>query len=199
VILLGKNTESQLPIASLTKLMTAIVTLDAEAHTRRERDHRSRGRGQAAPLAFAPAGRAALTRDELLHLALMASENRAASALGRSYPGGREAIVLAMNLKAQLLGMTGRASPTPPDSSGGNISTAHDLAKLVRAAHEYPKTANIRPRPCIRSRSVAAPCASATPTSSSGVPVGHRPVPRPAISARRERCLVMQVTLADAR
>jgi len=99
-ILLGKNAQSKLPIASLTKLMTAIVTLEAELDpdepvtiTKADVD---RLRGSHSRLQVG----ATLTRDEMLHLALMASENRAASALASSYPGGKDSCVLAMNLKA---------------------------------------------------------------------------------------------------
>src|SRR5258706_128469 len=138
-ILFGKNTQSTLPIASLTKLMTAIVTLDAELEAGEllqvtqadvDRLRRSHSRLQVGTV---------LTRDELLHLALMASENRAASALANSYPGGKEAFVLAMNLKAQLLGMSGTRFADATGLSGRNVSTAQDLAKLVHAAHAYIK------------------------------------------------------------
>lgn len=138
-ILLGKNAQSKLPIASLTKLMTAIVMLDAELDPEElipvtqadvDRLRRSRSRLQVGTV---------LTRDELLHLALMASENRAASALANSYPGGKEAFVMAMNLKAQLLGMSGTRFEDATGLSGRNVSTAQDLAKLVHAAHAYIK------------------------------------------------------------
>ena len=138
-ILLGKNAQSTLPIASLTKLMTAIVTLDAELDPNElipvtqadvDRLRRSHSRLRVGTV---------LTRDELLHLALMASENRAASALANSYPGGRETFVVAMNLKAQLLGMSGTRFEDPTGLSGRNVSTARDLAKLVQAAHAYIK------------------------------------------------------------
>jgi D-alanyl-D-alanine endopeptidase (penicillin-binding protein 7) len=79
-----------------------------------------------------------LTRDELLCLALMSSENRAAAALGRTYPGGREAFVAAMNAKAAAIGMTDSNFVDPTGLSAGNVASARDLAKLVRAAHEYP-------------------------------------------------------------
>lgn len=138
-ILLGKNAESTLPIASLTKLMTAIVTLDAELDpaepvtiTKADVD---RLRGSHSRLQVGTT----LTRDDMLHLALMASENRAASAIANSYPGGRDSCVLAMNLKAQLLGMTGTRFEDGTGLSGHNVSTAQDLAKLVQAAHAYPK------------------------------------------------------------
>ena len=138
-ILLGKNMESKLPIASLTKLMTAIVTLDAELDPDESvtisKADVDRLRGSHSRLQVGTT----LTRDELLHLALMASENRAASAIASSYPGGKDSCVLAMNLKAQLLGMTGTRFEDGTGLSGRNVSTAQDLAKLVQAAHAYPK------------------------------------------------------------
>jgi D-alanyl-D-alanine endopeptidase (penicillin-binding protein 7) len=78
-----------------------------------------------------------LTRDELLLLALMSSENRAAASLGRTYPGGSEAFVAAMNARAQALGMTDTRFVDPTGLSSANVSTAHDLARLVAAAHQY--------------------------------------------------------------
>src|SRR5258708_25715910 len=80
-----------------------------------------------------------LTRDELVHLALLTAENRADSAIASSYPGGKDSCVLAMNLKAQLLGMSGPRFEDGTGLSGRNVSTAQDLAKLVQAAHAYPK------------------------------------------------------------
>jgi D-alanyl-D-alanine endopeptidase (penicillin-binding protein 7) len=79
-----------------------------------------------------------LTRDELLLIALMASENRAASALGRTYPGGIEAFVVAMNAKARSIGMTETRFIDATGLSAGNVSSARDLARLVGAAHQYP-------------------------------------------------------------
>jgi len=136
-VLFGKNTHSVLPIASITKLMTAMVTLDADLDpsepisiTKADVDKMkgSRSRLQVG---------AELTRDDLLRLALMASENRAAAALGRTYPGGTGAFVQAMNLKAYLLGMTGTHFADPTGLSSTNVSTAEDLAKLVNAAQGY--------------------------------------------------------------
>ncbi len=138
-ILLGKNADSTLPIASLTKLMTAIVTLDAELDPDEPvtvlKADVDRLRGSHSRLQVGTT----LTRDEMLHLALMASENRAASAIANSYPGGKDSCVLAMNLKAQLLGMSGTRFEDGTGLSGRNVSTAQDLAKLVQAAHAYPK------------------------------------------------------------
>src|SRR3989454_9162045 len=138
-ILLGKNMESKLPIASLTKLMPAV----AAGHAERAPDEPVTTSKADVDRLRAPHSRLqvgiTLTRDELLHLALMASENRAASAITSSYPGGKDSCVLAMNLKAQLLGMSGTRFEDGTGLSGRNVSTAQDLAKLVQAAHAYPK------------------------------------------------------------
>jgi D-alanyl-D-alanine endopeptidase (penicillin-binding protein 7) len=81
---------------------------------------------------------AVLTRNELLLLALMSSENRAAASLGRTFPGGTEAFVAAMNAKAQALGMTDSRFVDPTGLSSSNVSSARDLARMVAAAHAYP-------------------------------------------------------------
>lgn len=137
-VLFEKNSGAVLPIASITKLMTAMVVLDAnldpEERIQITQEDIDLLRGSHSRLRVG----AKLTRDELLRLALMASENRAASALGRSYPGEMEAFVRAMNLKAQLLGMTGSRFADSTGLSSTNVSTAEDLATLVRAAHSYP-------------------------------------------------------------
>ncbi len=138
-ILYGKNATTIAPIASITKLMTAMVVLDANLDPAEKiqitQDDIDLLRGSHSRLRVG----AVLTRDELLRLALMSSENRAASALGRSYPGGLDAFVRAMNLKAQLLGMTGSHFDDSTGLSSTNVSTAEDLATLVRAAHNYPQ------------------------------------------------------------
>ncbi len=138
-VVYAKNTNTPSPIASITKLMTAMVMLDAQMSlddtlyvTEEDVDYL---KGSSSRL---PVG-TALTRGDMLQLALMASENRAASAIGRNYPGGRYAFVKAMNAKAQAIGMvnTRFADPTGLDSS--NVSTAEDLAKMVQAAYQYPE------------------------------------------------------------
>jgi D-alanyl-D-alanine endopeptidase (penicillin-binding protein 7) len=102
---------------------------------------------------------ATLTRGELLQLALMASENVAAVALGRTYPGGMDAFVAAMNAKAVDLEMTGSRFVEPTGLSSENVATAGDLAKLVRAAGEYSRIAEYSTTPSaeytIRGRRVA--------------------------------------------
>ena len=137
-VLFSKNPDAVLPIASITKLMTALVVLDAaqpldEVLTITQADvdtHKgSRSRLQVG---------ARLTRGEMLHLSLMSSENRAANALGRHYPGGMRAFVAAMNAKARLLGMTHTRFAEPTGLFADNQSTAQDLARLVRAAAEVP-------------------------------------------------------------
>ena len=136
-VLYSKNTDTIRPIASITKLMTAIVVLDAQLPLTEEitidsadidvlKNTRSR--------LWVGAG---LTRRELLRLALMSSENRAAAALGRAYPGGIEAFVAAMNNKAFELGMGNSYFVDFIGLSSANVSTARDLVKMVEAAHGY--------------------------------------------------------------
>ena len=136
--LIAKNQGAVLPIASITKLMTAMVILDANlnlgqrvAISDEDYDLLKGTRSRLRPGTV-------LTRDELLLLALMSSENRAAASLGRTYPGGLEVFVAAMNAKALVLGMGATKFVDPTGLSSANVSTAHDLARLVAAAHEYP-------------------------------------------------------------
>jgi len=136
--ILAKNAETVLPIASITKLMTAMVLLDGNlnlaqrvAVSDEDQDALKGTRSRLRPGAV-------MTRDELLLLALMASENRAAAALARTYPGGTESFVRAMNAKAQVLGMQDTRFSDPTGLSSANVSSAQDLARLVTAAHEYP-------------------------------------------------------------
>ena len=137
--LYAKSIDLPTPIASVTKLMTAMVMLDAhlpmdEYLTISEADvDMLKGTGSRLRLGTE------LTRAELLQLALMASENRAASALGRNYPGGLTAFVAAMNAKAMMLGMIRSHFVDPTGLNSANVSTAEDLAKMVRAAYQYPE------------------------------------------------------------
>jgi D-alanyl-D-alanine endopeptidase (penicillin-binding protein 7) len=137
-VLYGRNSGAVQPIASITKLMTALVTLEAKQPLDDEiaitDDDIDTIKGTHSRLRIG----SIFTRDDLLKLALMASENRAASALGRSYPGGREACVRAMNAKARELGMKGTHYVETTGLSSSNVSTAEDLAKLVRVAQNYP-------------------------------------------------------------
>lgn len=137
-VLFSKNPQAVLPIASITKLMTALVVVEAglsldekltvtEADIDTEKHTRSR-------LAVGTT----LSRGEMLHLALMASENRAANALGRHYPGGLPAFVAAMNAKAASLGMADTHYVEPTGLSSRNQSSAKDLATLVNVSSQVP-------------------------------------------------------------
>ena len=136
-VLLSKNSQAVLPIASLTKLMTALVVTEsqldmAEPILVTEEDIDTE-KGSRSRLTVGTQ----LTREELLHLALMASENRAAHALGRNHPGGLTAFVTAMNRKAQELGMRDTRYVEPTGLSSANQSSAKDLATLVKAAYAH--------------------------------------------------------------
>jgi D-alanyl-D-alanine endopeptidase (penicillin-binding protein 7) len=136
--LYAKNVDAVQPIASITKLMTAMVVLDANLDLREPititEDDVDLLKHTSSRLRVGTV----LERQELLMLALMASENRAASALGRAYPGGISVFVAAMNQKASDLGMTRTHFVDSSGLSSGNVSTAQDLAKMVTAAYRYP-------------------------------------------------------------
>jgi serine-type D-Ala-D-Ala endopeptidase (penicillin-binding protein 7) len=137
-VLYSKNADSVAPIASITKLMTALVVLEAgqpldEVLTVESPD-RSNTKGAASRLAIGTR----LSRRELLHLALMSSENRAAHALGRNYPGGLGACVQAMNAKAKALGMRHARFYDPTGLDEGNVASPRDLSTLVIAASRNP-------------------------------------------------------------
>ena len=133
-----KNADAVVPIASITKLMTAMVVLDRglELGQRIVLSNQDVDALKGTRSRLRTGG--VLTRDQLLLLALMASENRAAAALGRTYPGGLPAFVAAMNEKAAALGMTDSRFVDPTGLSPDNVSSARDLVKLVSGAHDYP-------------------------------------------------------------
>ena len=137
-VVINKNSEAVVPIASITKLMTAMVLLDSGVDLSMRvvlaREDVDTFKGTRSRLRTG----SVLTRDELLLLALMASENRAGAALGRTYPGGTPALVEAMNEKAAELEMIDSHFVDATGLSKRNVSSARDLAKLVRAAHSYP-------------------------------------------------------------
>jgi len=133
-----KNVREQQPIASLTKLMTAMVILDAQLPgdevitiTKADRD---RLRGSGSRLSYG----SKLTRRDLLKIALAGSDNRAAAALGRTYPNGTAHMVATMNDKARRLGLRDTVFRDPAGLHDGNLSTAADLALLMEAAARYP-------------------------------------------------------------
>jgi D-alanyl-D-alanine endopeptidase (penicillin-binding protein 7) len=136
-VLFSKNPQAVLPIASITKLMTALVVSEAKQPLDEmlsigsedvDTEKGSRSRLQVGTR---------LSREEMLHLALMASENRAANALGRHYPGGSSAFVAAMNRKAQALGMKNTHYVEPTGLSSRNQSSANDLVVLMREVDKH--------------------------------------------------------------
>lgn len=142
-VIYGKSTNELTPIASLTKLMTAMVVLDAqlpmdEVITINKQDIDTlKKTGSRLRIGTK------LTRSELLQIALMASENRAASALGRTYPGGMPAFLNAMHAKAAMLGMMNTQFADATGLNSANVSTAEDLVKMVQAAYEYPEIRDV--------------------------------------------------------
>lgn len=137
--LIEKQSSQVMPIASITKLMTAMVVLDARLDLQEiisiEPEDVDTLRHSRSRLPV----HSRLTRREALVLALMASENRAAHALGRTFPGGLSALVAQMNAKARELGLRETRFEDPSGLSGGNVASARDLARLVDAAHRYPQ------------------------------------------------------------
>ncbi len=137
-VLFSKHPDVALPIASITKLMTSLVVLEANQpmdeiiEINQEDQDTEKGTGSRLTMGTR------LSREDLMHLALMSSENRAAHALGRSYPGGLAAFIPAMNAKAKALGMTNSRFVEPTGLSSQNVASAGDLSKLVIAASQNP-------------------------------------------------------------
>ena len=133
-----KNASQVVPIASITKLMTAMVVLDGAPSLQTpitiSDDDVDTLRGSRSRLHVG----SVMSRQYALLLALMSSENRAAHALARNYPGGMPAFLSAMNIKAMSLGMRDTHFEDPTGLTSSNVSTARDLAKMVVAAHSYP-------------------------------------------------------------
>ncbi len=145
--LVEKQAGAVLPIASITKLMTAMVLLDAHLDPQEtltiSKDDKDELRHSKSRL---PVG-TRLPREQVLLLALLASENRAAHALGRTFPGGLSAFVQAMNAKAKALGLVGARFVDPSGLSSANVATAHDLARILEAAYHYPEIRDFTTRP----------------------------------------------------
>ncbi len=137
-VIYGKDVDTVRPIASITKLMTAMVILDSGLDLSEKitvtKDDRDLVQLTGSRLEYG----ASLTRREMILLAIMSSENRAATALGRNFPGGKTAFVTEMNKKALKLGMTNSHFADPAGLNVENRSTARDLAKMVAAADTYP-------------------------------------------------------------
>ncbi len=137
-VVYSKDVDEPRPIASITKLMTAMVILDSSLDLQKPititKEDRDLLRLTGSRLKYG----ATLTREQMVRLALMASENRASNALARTYPGGKQAFVEAMNEKARALGMSDSHFAGPAGLDAGNIASPADIVKMVRAAWTYP-------------------------------------------------------------
>ena len=146
-VLMAKDADAVVPIASITKLMTAMVVLDAGLDPQEKlRIVRADGNASMQRHGLLADG-VAVPRGVLLQLALLPSENRAAAALARTYPGGNAAFVQALQAKIRGLGLTRTTLTEPVGSSAGNTSTATEVAKIVAAAARYPDIARITSHP----------------------------------------------------
>jgi len=136
-VIYGKDIDTVRPIASITKLMTVMVVIDSGLDLDEKitvtKDDRDLVQLTGSRLEYG----ARLSRREMILIAIMASENRAATALGRNYPGGMTAFVEAMNKKAKSLGMSNSHFSGPAGLDVGNRSTARDLARMIKAAEGY--------------------------------------------------------------
>ncbi len=196
-VLVSKNPLAVLPIASITKLMTAVVVADAKLSMDElldvaAVDDLDTGKTSRSRLKVG----AQLPRGEMLHLALMASENRAAYALGRHYPGGINAFVAAMNRKAAELGMADTRYVEPTGLSSQNRSSARDLIVLVKAAMSYPQIRELSTSP---DASVAVGNKQVQFRNTNGLvhnPTWEIGLQKTGYITEAGRCLVMQASLA---
>ncbi len=137
-VLYSSNPDLQAPIASVTKLMTAMVTLDAKLPLDQQLPVVIKDVPEMRGIYSRVRLGSELSRRDMLQLTLMSSENRAAASLAHHYPGGVPAFIAAMNAKAKALGMSHTRYRDPTGLSEGNVSTANDLVKLLRASQQYP-------------------------------------------------------------
>lgn len=199
VMLYGRNIERPRPIASLTKLMTALVILESglslEEPIKITRDDRDRLRGTKSRLGFG----AVFTRQDLLRAALGASDNRAAAALARTYPGGEEAMFLAMNARAQKLGMLQTRFVDASGLHNGNVSTANDLVRLVEETQKHQLFHMMTTTPSFRITDQASGRQVAFRNTNRLV---HRDswdigLSKTGYTAAAGNCLIMQTTIAE--
>lgn len=195
--LVEKQPEAVVPIASITKLMTAMVVLDAKLDLQEtlsiEPEDVDKLRNSRSRLPV----HTRLTRGEAMMLALMASENRAAHALGRTYPGGLAALIQAMNAKAKVLGLQEARFEDPAGLSGGNQASARDLAKLVDAAYHYPQIRDFSTRDEATLHSGRRPLQF---INTNALVRGHRwhiGLSKTGYIEEAGKCLVMQARLAE--
>ncbi len=196
-VLYSRNAGVAAPIASITKLLTALVVADAQLPLdepiQLTQEDRSLHKGAYSRLAIGTT----LSRGDLIHLALMSSENRAAHALGRSYPGGVAVFVQAMNAKARALGMVSSHFVDPAGLSSENVASPEDLAKLVIAASHDPTI-----RQFSTDRSYAVPIGRhriefRNTNSLVGNPTWDIVVQKTGYISEAGKCLVMQAVIDD--
>ena len=196
-VVIGKNTDAVVSIASITKLMTAMVILDHGLDLDEEivlsREDAVRMKGSRSRLRTG----LSLTRGDLLLVALMASDNRAAAALGRSFPGGIEEFVDAMNAKAAQLEMEETRFVEPTGLSPANVSTASDLAKLVSAAHEYALIREYSTKSRATVRASGRPLSYGNTNNLVRSKYWDIELSKTGYISEAGRCLVMQVRLAE--
>jgi D-alanyl-D-alanine endopeptidase (penicillin-binding protein 7) len=196
-VLFSKNPSAVLPIASLTKLMTALVVVESRLPmdeilevTDEDVDNEKHSRSRLSV-------GARLSREQMLHLALMSSENRAASSLGRHFPGGEQAFVAVMNRKAEQLGMHDTHYVEPTGLSSKNQSSAMDLARLVMAAYTQPLIREFSTSPAdqitVGSRVIPYRNTNALVRN----PAWEIGLQKTGYIAEAGRCMVMQTHLAD--
>ncbi len=195
--LLAKNSGAVMPIASITKLMTAMVVLDGQLELQQRvaisGDDLDYLKGTGSRLRPG----SVLTRDELLLLALMASENRAAAALARTYPGGSDAFVAAMNAKARALSMQDTRFADATGLNSANVSSAQDLARLVVAAHQYPLIRDYSTRASATVNALGRPLAYRNTNGLVRNAKWDIGLSKTGFIAEAGRCLVMQVRMAQ--
>lgn len=195
-ILLAKNSDAVLPIASLTKLMTAMVVVEARLPLDElitiTQDDVDTEKNSSSRLAVGTV----LPRGEALHLALMASENRAAHALGRTFPGGLQQFVGLMNNKARQLGMVDSRYVEPTGLSSRNQSSARDLASLVRAAYQQPLIRELSVSPSHSVQVGARQVRFGNTNSLVRNPVWDIGLQKTGYIVEAGRCLVMQARMA---
>lgn len=195
-ILLAKNSDAVLPIASLTKLMTAMVVVEARLPLDElitiTQDDVDTEKNSSSRLAVGTV----LPRGEALHLALMASENRAAHALGRTFPGGLQQFIGLMNNKARQLGMVDSRYVEPTGLSSRNQSSARDLASLVRAAYQQPLIRELSVSPSHSVQVGARQVRFGNTNSLVRNPVWDIGLQKTGYIVEAGRCLVMQARMA---
>ena len=196
--LFSKNADIELPIASVTKLMTALVMaesgLDMKKKIRITREDYLRS------TAYSKLRNGmVLSRETALKAALMSSDNRAASALARSYPGGKKAFVKKMNETAVSLGMTESYFADPAGLDNGNRATARDLSKLVAAAHEFKMIRDASTLPAARLQAGRYALSMHTTNRLIGNPEWQIGLQKTGYTTAAGRCMVVQSEFADRR